>query len=154
VFNQRLEQVAVHAQRQPGQFSTQGAHLDCRKISGLERGADWLLGQVSLIGEHSQRWAAAMLLERGVAGIRVLQGLLHLANRHDGAALERACRIALPHGAFRLRAIRELLKRAGNEQEQFEFLQQHEIIRDLSSYGHIVRAAIRHEPAALEPVET
>ena len=40
-----------------------------------------------------------------------------------------------------------------DEQEQFEFLQEHEIIRDLSSYGHIVRAAIHQQPAIPEPVE-
>jgi len=154
VYNQRMEQIAVHAQRQSGQFSTQGAHIDSRKVSAVERGTEWLLRQVSLIGEHSQQWAAAMLLERGVAGIRVLQGLTHLANRHDSAAIERACRIALTHQAFRLRALRELIKRGGNEQERFEFLQQHEIIRDLSSYGHIVRAAIHPEAAIPEPVES
>ena len=154
VYNHRMEQIAIHAQHQPGQFSTQGAHIDSRKVSAVERGTEWLLRQVSLIGEHSERWAAAMMLERGIAGIRVLQGLIHLANRHDSAAIERACRIALTHQAFRLRAIRELIKRGGNEQEQFEFLQEHEIIRDLSSYGHIVRASIRQEPAIPQPVES
>jgi len=146
VYNHRMEQIAIHAQHQPGQFSTQGAHIDSRKVSAVERGTDWLLRQVSLIGENSEKWAAAMMLERGIAGIRVLQGLIHLANRHDSAAIERACRVALTHHAFRLRAIRELIKRGGGEQEQFEFLQEHEIIRDLSSYGHIVRASIRQEP--------
>ena len=95
-----------------------------------------------------------MLLERGVAGIRVLQGLISLANRHDSASIERACRVALTHQAFYLRAIRELIKRGGGEQEAFEFLAEHEIIRDLSSYGHIVRAAIRREPAIPQPVES
>jgi transposase len=154
VYNQRMGQIAIHAQRQPGQFSTQGAHIDSRKISGLEKGADWLLGQVRLIGEDSERWAAAMLLERGVAGIRVLQGLISLTHRHDSAAIDRACRIALTHQAFRLRAIRELIKRGGEEQGQFEFLQEHEIIRDLSSYGHIVRAAIGRQPAIVDTVES
>jgi transposase len=153
VFDQRMKQIAVHAQHQPGQFSTEGAHIDCRKVSGVEKGAAHLLRQVSLIGEHSEKWAAAMMLERGIAGIRVLQGLIHLAHRNDSDAIERACRVALTHGAFRLRAIRELIKRGGNEQEQFEFLQEHEIIRDLSSYGHIVRAAIHQQPAIPEPVE-
>jgi len=153
IFNRRMQQIAVHAQHQPGQFSTQGSHIDSKKISSVERGTDWLLGQVSLIGEHSQKWAAAMLLERGVAGIRVLQGLIHLANRHDIAAVERACRVALTHQAFHLRAIRELIKRGGGEQEEFEFLREHEIIRDLSSYGHIVRAALGREPAILQPLE-
>jgi hypothetical protein len=154
VFNHRMEQIAVHAQRQAGQFSTQGTHIDPRKISGLEKGADYLLRRASLMGEHCHKWAAAMMLDRGVGGIRVLQGLIHLGGRHDNGAIEPACRMALTHGAFRLRAIRELIKRGGGEQEQFEFLQQHEIIRDLSSYGHIVRAAISQRPAIPEPVES
>jgi transposase len=153
VFNQRMVQIAVHAQQQPGQFSTQSAHIDGRKVSGVEKGAERLLREARLIGEQSEKWAAAMLLERGIAGIRVLQGLIHLGHRHDSDVVERACQIALTHGAFRLRTIRELIKRGGSQQEPFEFLQQHEIIRDLSSYGHIVRAALGPPPAVPELVE-
>lgn len=152
VYNKRLEQIAVHAQRQPGQFSTQGMHIDARKISGMERGAGWLLRQASLIGENAEKWAAEMLLDRGVAGLRVLQGLLHLANRHDAEGIDRACRIARTHRAFRLRTVRALLRRDAGQQGQFEFLDEHEIIRDLSNYGHIVRASLLGDPAALEPL--
>ena len=95
-----------------------------------------------------------MLLARGVAGIRVLVGLMSLTHHHDNASIERACQIALTHEAFHLRSIRELIKRGTGQQEEFEFLQEHQIIRDLSSYGHIVRAAIRQEPAVLEPLES
>ena len=152
IFNQRMEQIAVHAQRAPGKFSTQDQHIAVEKISSVERGTQWLLRRVSLIGEHSERWAAAMLLERGVAGVRVLVGLRQLASRHDTASIERACQIALTHGAFHLRAVRELIKRGGEEQQELEFLQEHQIIREMSSYGNIVRAAIRREPVVLEPV--
>jgi hypothetical protein len=154
IFNHRMEQIAVHAQHQPGQFSTQNQHIVSKKVSAVEKGADWLMHRVSLIGEHSERWAAAMLLARGVAGIRVLVGLMSLTHRHDNASIERACQIALTHEAFHLRSIRELIKRGTGQQEEFEFLQEHQIIRDLSSYGHIVRAAIRQEPAVLEPLES
>jgi transposase len=154
VFNHRMEQIAVHAQRQPGQFSTQDQHIVSKKVSAVERGTEWLMHRVSLIGEHAERWAAAMLLARGVAGIRVLVGLLSLTHRHDNASIERACQIALTHEAFHLRCIRELIQRGTGQQEEFEFLQEHQIIRDLSSYGHIVRAAIRQEPAVLEPLES
>jgi len=92
-------------------------------------------------------------VDRGIAGLRVLQGLIHLANRHDSDSIDRACRIALTHRAFRLRSVRELIKRGGCEQEQFEFLAEHEIIRNMSDYGHIVRASILQDPAALEPLE-
>ena len=152
IFNQRMEQIAVHAQRQGGKFSTQGSHISAQKVSAVERGTDWLLRRVSLIGEQSEKWAAAMLLERGVAGMRVLVGLASLTHRHDAASIERACQIALTHGAFHLRAVRELIKRGGGEQQEMEFLQEHQIIRGLSSYGNIVRAAIRREPVVLGPV--
>ena len=152
VFTQRMVQIAIHAQREPGQFSTQDSHIAAAKISAVERGTDWQLRRISLIGQHAERWAAAMLLERGIAGVRVLTGLMSLANRHDSASIEMACQIALTHRAFHLRPIRELIKRGGRQQEEFGFLQEHQIIRDLSSYGQIVRASIREEPAALQPL--
>jgi transposase len=154
IFNRRMEQIAVHAQRQPGQFSTQNQHISSKKISAVESGADWLMRKISLIGQHAERWAGAMMLARGITGVRVLVGLMSLARHHDSASIERACEIALTHEAFRLRTIRELIKRGGNEQEEFEFLQEHQIIRDMSDYGQIVRASIRREPAALQPLES
>lgn len=154
VFNARMIQIAMHPQHEAGRFSTQQGHIVSQKISSVEKGAEGLLRKVSLIGAHSQRWAAAMLLERGIAGVRVLVGLISLTHRYDSNHLERACQVALTHQAFRLRAIRELLKRGGGQQEPFSFLAEHEIIRDLSSYGRIVRASVRQESAVLEPVES
>jgi hypothetical protein len=70
-----------------------------------------------------------------VEAVRVLVGLKHLAGKHPIAALEEACRVALTHGAYRLRTIRQLLSRHQPEQRQFEFLQEHPIIRPLSDYS-------------------
>lgn len=147
VFNGRMEQIAVHAQHEPGKFSTQGPHIVSQKISSVELGTTHLLQRVSLIGPHTSRWAQAMLQARGIEGVRVLVGLSSLARNYDSDAIEDACQKALAHGAFRLRAIRELLKRGGGKQEEFEFLQEHEIIRDMSEYGQLVRASLRGEPA-------
>ena len=58
---------------------------------------------------------------------------------------EQACAIATSHGAYRLRTIRELLKRQGDKQEKFEFLDEHPIIRSLSDYGELVRTAFDKE---------
>jgi transposase len=147
VFNDRLEQIAVHAQHEPGRFSTQGSHIVSRKISSVERGTTYLLEQIRRIGPQADRWAQAMLQARGIEGVRVLVGLRTLARNHSYRAIEAACEKALAHGAFRLRVIRELIKRgAGSPQEQFEFLQEHEIIRDVSQYGDLVRASLRGEP--------
>ena len=45
-----------------------------------------------------------------------------------------------------MRAIREAIAEDPGEQEQFEFIEQDPIIRDLTEYGLLVRAAIGQEP--------
>ena len=86
-------------------------------------------------------WAEAMLQQRGIPGVRVLMGLVSLTNKHTDTAIEEACRVAQTHGVYRLRVIRELLKRQAPEQEQFEFIAQHPLIRSLSDYGQLVHHA-------------
>ena len=105
LFNRRMEQVAFHVQQEPGRFSTQNQHIASEKISGVERGIAWPLRRAALLGPHSQRWAEAMLHDRGVEGARVLDGLLSLANRHENQQIEAACELAQSHGAYRLRVI-------------------------------------------------
>lgn len=146
VFNDRLEQIAVHVKREPGRFSTQRDHVADRKISGVERGAAWLLNQVRRLGPHSTRWAEAVLQERGVEGVRVLQGLLSLAGRQALASIERACDIALSHGAYHLRTVRLLASRADSaRQEPLPFLEEHPLIRDPSAYDQFVHDAFHKE---------
>jgi hypothetical protein len=145
VFNDRLEQIALHVKRQPGRFSTQREHLADPKISGVERGAAWLLAKIRRLGTQSSRWAEAMLEARGIEGVRVLQGLLNLAHRYPGAAIEQACDTALSHGAYRLRTLRALLERQGPRQEQLPFVQEHPLIRDLSDYGQFVHDTFQKE---------
>ena len=73
---------------------------------------------------------------RGIEGIRVLVGLKSLAGKHETAALERACQTALEYGAHRLRTIRVLLKRSdADQQRQFDFIDEHPIIRPLADYS-------------------
>lgn len=138
VFNDRWEQLAVHAKAEPGRFRTDAKHIPKEKVSAVERGTDALLRQTAAIGPHAQEWASAMVQTRGVEGVRVLVGLKNLAGKHDCAAIDRACEKALAHGAYRLRVIRELLKRdaeSGATQRQFEFLSAHPVIRPLSDYS-------------------
>ena len=138
IFNGRMEQIAVHTRQEPGRFSTQDQHIASQKRSGVERGAVYLLRRARMIGEHAARWAENMLQTREIEGVRVLQGLLSLVHRHDAEAIERACEVAFSHGAYRLRTIRQLLKRDTPEQETFAFLDEHPIIRSLSDYGKLV----------------
>jgi transposase len=144
IFNQRFEQIAIHIKDGPGKFRTQDQHIDARKRSGIERGTAYNLNQASLIGPQTGRWAEQMIQQRGIEGIRPLLGLLSLSKRHRADAIERACELALSHGAYRLRTIRELLKRQGGRQEQLEFMDEHPIIRSLSEYGRLARSAFAY----------
>jgi transposase len=138
LFNQRFEQIAVHVRHEPGRFSTQTQHLAAEKISGVERGAAWLLSRIRLVGPDATQWALGMMQSRGVEGVRVLQGLLALAKRYHVDQLERACAIAHSHGAYRLRTVRHLLGRDEPLQQRFDFLEDHPVIRPLSEYQQFV----------------
>jgi transposase len=145
IFNERLELIATHVQREPGRFSTQDKHIASEKISNVERGATWLLTQVRRIGTHATRWAEGVIEARGIEGVRVLQGLLSLASKHPCDCLEKACAIAFSYNAFHLKTIRTLLDRAAPRQETFTFIDEHPIIRNLSEYSELVHRAIQQE---------
>lgn len=141
IFNSRFEQICIHARQEPGRFSTHDRHIHDRKRSGIERGTAYNLNKAGLIGPHTGQWAEQMVQRRGIEGVRVLMGLLSLANRHPARAIEQACDIACSHGAYRLRTLRELIKRQGDRQERFEFLDEHPIIRSMAEYGQLVHMA-------------
>jgi len=136
IFNDRWEQLAAHAKCEPGRFSTNPNHIPKKRVSAVERGTDALLKEIAKIGDDARQWSEAMVQTRGVEGVRVLAGLKALAKKHDSAALNSACHKALSYGAFRLKTIRELLKRDdGKTQQQFDFLSEHPVIRPLSDYS-------------------
>lgn len=137
IFNHRFEQIVIHARIEAGRFSTQQAHLDSRKISGVEMGAEALIARAAKIGPKAGEWARAMMGERGVAGIRVLLGLLALTRKHGSQEIDAACELALSHGAIRLRTVRQLIERH-TEQDEFNFLSEHPLIRDMTEYGELV----------------
>lgn len=136
IFNQRREQIALHTRHEPGKFATDAAHIHAHKRVLIERGADWLLDRARLLGPYSGTWAEQMFKTRGPQTLRVLHGLLALAEKHPVAQLEGACRQAVEHGAWRLRDLRALLDRA--PVQQLTFLEKHPLIRDLEAYGKIV----------------
>jgi len=87
----------------------------------------------------------------------VLVGLLSLVNRHSRQAVEDACRIAVGHGAHRLRSLRQIIEHHHQTpaQQSFEFIQQHAIIRDLGDYAQFVRHAITNAEAlpSAQPIQ-
>ena len=136
IFNDRWQQIAMHAKAEPGAFRTCHEHIPMEKISCVERGAGSILRSIARIGPHTRQWSEALVQARGVESVRVLVGLKSLAGKNDYSRLERACKVALSHGVYRLRTIRELLKRDDAEcQEQFEFIAEHPIIRPLADYS-------------------
>jgi transposase len=145
VFSDKMVLIISHPKQEPGRFSTLGQHIASEKISGIERGAAWLLDRVRRIGPQSVRWAEATIQARGVEGVRVIQGLLSLAARHDASAIERACETAHGYGSFRLRTVRVLIDRQAASQERLPFLDNHTIIRNLSDYQKFVHEAFQKE---------
>ncbi len=141
VYNHRFEQVAYHARKEPGKFGTDDRHISKRKRSGVERGTKYLLQKADVIGSHSGRWALQLIENRGIEGVRPLLGFLSLAKKHESRLIESACEIAITHGVYRLRTLRELIKRQGDRQEQFEFITEHPIIRQLSEYDDLIHTA-------------
>jgi hypothetical protein len=137
----RREQIALHALAEAGRFTTDPAHLHSRKRHLIERGADYLLEQCRLLGTFTGAWAEAMHQVRGPQGLRVMQGLLQLAAKHPVAALEKAARTAVHHGAWRLRDLKRLLELPQNV-VQLDFLEIHPLIRPLEAY----RLAPQEEP--------
>ncbi len=145
IMGPQLEPVAVHIKHEPGRFSTQRIHVAAEKISKVESGVVWMLSQVRRIGHGATGWAQAMLAARGIEGVRVLQGLLHLAERHPWPVLDEACATALAHISYRLRTIRELLKRHTPRQGVLDFMNEHALIRPLGEYAQFVHQAIVKE---------
>jgi transposase len=133
IYSLRRDQIALHALAEPGKFTTHPSHLHSRKRHIIERGADYLLDRCRMIGPLTGSWAEAMHQTRGPQSLRVMQGLLHLAEKHPVAELEKAAGIATHHGTWRLRDLKRLLELPGNV-VQMDFLETHPLIRSLEAY--------------------
>lgn len=151
IFNQQLAQVRVHPKQAKGRFSTHPGDIAPEKINGIERGTEWLLRRAGSIGEHADRWAQEVISSRGIQGIRAVLGLINLANRHPCRHIDKACEIAASYGAYRLKNVRQLIQRNAPKQEQMEFMEEHPIIRNIDTYGDLVRDALRRSSSASPP---
>jgi transposase len=136
VFNQRRQSIAVHCRQQPGRFSTLNSHVHSHKRAIVERGADYFLDRCRQLGSHVEGWSRAMYENRGVEGLRVLQGFLNLAETHSPKQLNDTCQEALQLAAWRLREIKELLARPSS-QTILPFIEEHPVIRPLSEYQEL-----------------
>lgn len=146
ILNERFQPVAVHCRVPPGKFDTSQGHIPPERIAMIERGDEFLLRQAARLGADCERWGRELLQERGIVGLRVLQGLLGLARRHPGLLLNEACRTAVEKRLYRLRDLRRLLERrqADRDRQLPLPLADHPLIRPLQVYQRLVAAP---EPA-------
>ena len=111
----------------------------------MERGAEWLLEKVRFVGPNTRDWSHGLVATRGVEAVRVLHGLLNLSRKYPSEVLEQACGTAHSYGEYRLGTIRKLIKHTSPKQEEFQFIAEHPLIRNLSEYGDVVRVDFRKE---------
>lgn len=135
---------------EPGHFATDQTHLASPYRHHVQRSLEYLLDRARLLGPQTGSWAEAMIQQRGPLGVRILYGLLSLAEKHPAAALEQASAKALHHGAWRLRDLRALLDQPG-PQDQLDFLETHPLIRSLDAYQSCVPDCFTSNTANPEP---
>ena len=150
LFNERMEPIAVHVRQEPGKFKTDPAHIHDHKRTLIERGAQWILDRCRLLGPGAGTWSEGLYQQRGPESLRVLQGLLALAEKYPAPQLDKACQLALTHSAWHLRDLRELLARPV-AQEQFAFIETHPLIRDLEAYDNLVPVCFSPAPHSSNP---
>jgi hypothetical protein len=143
IYNDRLQQIAVHARALPGKFSTDRKHLADAKISSIERGVEYMLEKAGRLGRDSALWAKQMIAVRGIQGVRVLQGFLSLARKYPASVINRAGRAAIEAGCFHLRPLRQLCKHYSQADNELSFEENHPIIRPLTEYQNILSKSIQ-----------
>ncbi len=135
--------VRIHSRVEPGKFNTHNSDISLQKISNLEHGEHYLLRELEDIDSNVHTWGTAMLRVRGIAGVRVLQGLLNLTNKVESSVLSRACERATQLQLWKLGDLRKLAKQHPAElHPELPFTQTHSIIRDLADYTAVLGAII------------
>ncbi len=144
VLNHRMENIALHAAKEPGRFSTLGEHIADEKIHGVERGVEGLLRKIRSLGTHATRWSEAVISDRGVHSARVLQGLLSLSKKHTSEEINAACDTAWKSRALNYRVVKRLLaNRTTAAQQTMEFMDTHPAIRPVSEYAKFVKESLQ-----------
>ena len=145
IYDEQMKLIATHAAKSQGMFSTHPEHLASEKISGVERGMDWLLDKAEFIGPKTHAWALGCVAHRGVQAARVLQGLLSLTRNYRSWQIEAACDTAHANGCYQWKSLKRLVERVESKQQQFEFLEEHPLIRNLAAYGEVVGVNLQKE---------
>ncbi len=140
IFNDAMDRLCVHTQKEPGQRSTIQQHIPLEKVSNPEYGNEWMLRKAWNIGDAAHAWSIAMLVERGVPGTRVLNGLLSLRKHNTSSAINTGCAKALDAQEFSLKGLRRHIANVTEQQEHFTFLEEHPLIRSTAEYEQIINS--------------
>jgi transposase len=136
IFNDKFEQISVHCRMAKGAYSTLKNHIPREKINPGEYGSGYLLRQLYKIGSECAVWGEVMLNNRGIEGIRVLQGLLSLKKKYSSDELNRAALEAVKNNIFYLKDFKKLIN-CEKQQQLLSFKECHPYIRKLSSYQQL-----------------
>lgn len=110
--------VATHTRAsQPGSRQTVLAHLPPEKVAGLTLTPESCQARAVAIGPRTAEVVAALLAERPLDRLRAAHRLVHLAEKHTPARLERACARALRYDDLSVRTIRSILERGLEDAE-------------------------------------
>lgn len=150
VFNQRFEQIAVHARLAPGQFSAPQQQTSRGRLGRVELNRGYYQRQAEQLGRGCAVWAQQVVAQRGPLAIRVLQGLLSLTKQHTPQAVDAACARALSYGTLRLADLRRLLAQPDRQQD-LALLETHPLIRDINDYGKFIAAHVQRCLEEIEP---
>jgi transposase len=135
IFNERMEQVAIHTRIEAGKFSR------CLGAGGLSApvlsSCRYWISRAAVFGEQCGGWAQAAFDNRGPESLRAIMGLCALIKRHSATAMNAACAKALENGTYRLKDVRRLLGQKA-EQTRFGFAETHPLIRDLKTYSDFI----------------
>jgi len=139
IFNERMDQVAMHTRIEPGKFSRS---LGAGGFSAPVRAScSYWISRAAVLGEQCGHWAQAAVDSRGPEALRSIMALCGLIKAHSSAVLNAACGKALESGTCRLKDVRRLIGEAAG-QRQFHFGESHPLIRDLKTYSEFI--AQRH----------
>ena len=142
IFNERREQVQMHARLEPGKFSRV---LGCSGMSHPVFASCRLwVERVGMLGRSCQQWAQGSVDRRGPEALRSIMGLWGLRKTHSCASVNQACEQAVAGGLKRLKDIKRLLGAPGQRQEELAFQDVHPLIRDLGVYGEFINT---YEPS-------
>ena len=136
ILNDRQQQVQMHTRLEPGKFSrVLGTGGMSRPVLSSCR---YWVERVGMLGRACEEWAQAAVTRRGPEALRSIMGLWTLRGAHAPGAVNLACERALANDLRRLKDIKLLLAKPGEQQEQLAFETNHPLIRDLSIYNEFI----------------